>query len=128
MSIVYSKIQRFTGSESDLAALEEQIETARANYKKYVDEYNWGLANGSTKYAENTRKPRMNSALEVLNTLLAQKAELLKTEGVKQNIDIIKQITNDTTGKQSTSGLPWATIGLTVGALVAIVLLIRFIK
>ena len=125
MRTTYSKYSSITGSESDLVALDAQIETARANYEKFRADYIWGLSNGSTKYAENTRKPRMESAEEILNKLKAQRKQLLENLGIEQNIDIVKKISNDTTGENAKSGLPWATIGLAVGALVVIVIIVK---
>lgn len=123
MEITYSKYSSITGNERE--TLEAQIVSARANYQKLVDEYNWGMSDGHPSYAKRVRKPRMDTALEILNNLLAQRDQLNESTGVEQNIDIIKQITNDTTGENAESGLPWVTIGLAVGALVVIVVIIK---
>jgi hypothetical protein len=118
----HSVFSSYTGD--DLASLEGQIKEALATYQKYVDEYNWGIQNGSSSYAKRVRKPRMDAAKSVLDTMNAQKKAMLSDMGQIQGIELVEKTTNIALTEPE-SETPWKTIGLAVGALVAIVVIVK---
>lgn len=112
----------WTGEE--FAAIEAQIADAQATYQKYVDEYNWGIENGSASYAKRVRLPRVNAAKNVLDTLQSQYENMLSVMGKTQAIDLVDTTVNEAT-TDTTTEIPWGTIGLAVGALIVIVIIAK---
>jgi hypothetical protein len=118
----YSK---WTGD--DLTAIDLKISDAQKNWQKAVDDYNWGVQNGSKKYAENTRKPRVVSAKAILDTLTAQKTAMLTDMSKAQTINLAKPVSNKVTTVNETKNetkIPWGKIGLAIATVAVIVIII----
>lgn len=121
MKKIYSK---WTGD--DLTSIESQIRDAQLVYQKYVDDYNWGIQYGSSSYAKRVRKPRVDAAKAVLDTLQAQKQAMLSDMGSEQALSIV-DTTVDVALTEPENETPWTTIALAVGALILIVIIVKLV-
>lgn len=118
------KISSMTGES--IAALDAQIAEAQKNYQKMLADYNWGMTDtkASRSYAERVRWPRVESAKQIVDSLISQKDSILKNMQTQQGIDIAGQIATNVTS-ESESSMPWGIIGLAVGAIILIIIVIK---
>lgn len=119
-------VHRSKWTGEDFAAIEAQIADANEVYQKYIDEYNWGIQNGSASYAKRARWPRVTAAKTILDTLEQQYENMLSVMGKKQAIDIVDTTIYEATAEQP-SEIPWKTIGLVAGAIILIVIVVKLV-